>query len=87
MPLVTWVMTELSLRPPARYWSRASFRSVFSARMTLLPPAWHAAQLPAKLRGSSGQRARAREKGMRGGGEGCREDSPGPRREEQRGGG
>ena len=27
--------------------SSASLRSVFSAAMTLLPPAWHAAQLPA----------------------------------------
>lgn len=38
---------EASLYPPSRYCSRASFRRVFSFWITLLPPAWHAAQLPA----------------------------------------
>ena len=49
LPFVTWVTTDDSLRPPARYESSASLRSVFSAAMTLLPPAWQAAQLPAKI--------------------------------------
>ncbi|CAH0369989.1 unnamed protein product [Pelagomonas calceolata] len=47
LPFVTWVTTDDSLRPPAKYLSSASLRRVFSAAMTLLPPAWHAAQLPA----------------------------------------
>ena len=41
LPFVTWVTTDDSLRPPAKYLSSASLRRVFSAAMTLLPPAWH----------------------------------------------
>lgn len=38
-PLVTCVTTDDSLRPPARYWSRASFSRVFSGMITFCPPA------------------------------------------------
>ena len=48
-PLVTWVRTEASERPPARYWSRASFSRVFSGMITFCPPAWQAAQLASKI--------------------------------------
>ena len=48
-PFVTCVRTEASERPPARYWSRASFSRVFSGMMTFCPPAWHAAQLASKI--------------------------------------
>lgn len=47
-PLVTWVITDFSERPPLRYWSRASFSKVFSGMMTFCPPAWQAAQLALK---------------------------------------
>ena len=47
-PLVTCVMTAFSLRPPARYCSKAAFSRVFSGMMTFCPPAWHAAQLALK---------------------------------------
>jgi len=47
-PLVTWVMMDFSERPPARYWSRASFSKVFSGMITFCPPAWQAAQLALK---------------------------------------
>jgi hypothetical protein len=48
-PFVTWVMMDFSERPPARYWSRASFSRVFSGMITFCPPAWHAAQLALKI--------------------------------------
>ena len=48
LPLVTWVTMDASEKPPERYEVKASLRRVFSFWMTLLPPAWQAAQLPAK---------------------------------------
>merc|ERR1719336_2091748 len=48
LPLVTCVMIAATLYPPVRYFSIASFLIFFSGTTLLLPPAWHAAQLPVK---------------------------------------
>merc|ERR1719333_1755972 len=48
LPLVTWVLMAAMLKPPVRYFSRASFFNFFSGDTLLLPPAWQDVQLPWK---------------------------------------
>ena len=80
LPDVTWVTTDDSLRPPAKYLSSASLRRVFSAGDDVVAPAWHrgAASWCPPL--SRQRLARLDVAGRREGGEGREERAGGGRR-------